>query len=177
LKKNKKQRRLVTRTIILVVLFSLVGYALYQNLNKESGNIEVGDPAINFKLDNIEGNEVELDSLKGKVVLVNFWGTWCKPCEKEMPAIQSAYDKYNSDGFEVLAVNIQESNFAVKKYINKRNLEFPVLLDKSGAIKDKYDVYNIPSSFFIDREGRVAKVFEGEMDEGKLDSWVEELVK
>jgi thiol-disulfide isomerase/thioredoxin len=94
LKKNKKQRRLVTRTIILVVLFSLVGYALYQNLNKESGNIEVGDPAINFKLDNIEGNEVELDSLKGKVVLVNFWGTWCKPCEKEMPAIQSAYDKY-----------------------------------------------------------------------------------
>lgn len=176
MKKNRKQRRLITRTIVLVVLFSLVGYALYQNLNKDSKVIKVGDQAINFKLENIKGEEMELKDLRGNVVLVNFWGTWCKPCEKEMPAIQAAYEKYNSKGFDVVAVNIQESNFLVEKFLTQRNLTFPVLLDKSGVVKDKYGVYEIPSSFFIDRNGKVVKVFEGEMEEKSLNNWIEELL-
>jgi peroxiredoxin len=175
MRKDKKKRRLLFRSIILVVLFSLVGYALYQNFNSDKGP-KLKDTAPNFELENLKGEKVQLKDLRGKVVLVNFWGTWCKPCEKEMPAIQTAYEKYGDQGFEVIAINIQQSNFQVKKYIQQRDLTFPVLLDQDGSIKDEYDVYKIPSSFFIDREGKISKIYEGEMEERELNTWIEELL-
>jgi peroxiredoxin len=176
MKKSKKQRRLIIRSVILIILFSLVGYALFKNLNQDKGP-QLNDSAPNFELENLKGERVQLKDLRGKVVLVNFWGTWCKPCEKEMPAIQAAYDKYRNQGFEVLAINIQESDFLVNKYTQQRNLTFPVLLDKTGSIKDEYNVYKIPSSFFIDKKGKIVKLYEGEMDEDKFDGWIEELLQ
>jgi thiol-disulfide isomerase/thioredoxin len=74
-----------------------------------------------------------LKDLKGKVVLVNFWGSWCVPCKKEMPAIQSVYDEFKDDGFEVLEINLSESNFSVTKFKEQNNIHLPILLDKGNS--------------------------------------------
>lgn len=175
--KNIKSKRLIFRTVILIGLFILMGYALYQNLIKDNATgLELGDQAPNFKLELLTGNEKELHELKGKVVLVNFWGTWCEPCKREMPAIQSVYDEYKSKGFEVLAVNLGESDIAVTRFEEENNFNFPMLLDKTNTVGALYNVNLIPSSFFIDENGKIVKKFEGEMKVEELKQWIESML-
>lgn len=169
----KKSKRLYFRTTILIILLSLVGYTLYNNLvGEKSKQPNVGDVAPNFKLETLNGEKVELRDLRGKVVLINFWGTWCKPCQEEMPAIQKVYDKYKEEGFEVLAVNLGESELAITKFRDSTNVDFPILKDKDSLVTEIYGVYLLPASFFINRDGEIVKTFEGELDITKLNDWV-----
>ncbi|MEB6551138.1 thiol-disulfide oxidoreductase ResA [Heyndrickxia sporothermodurans] len=169
---------MVIRTSILIILFLMVGYALYQNLNKDDKTVfaKEGKPAINFQLKNLNKEKVTLSDYKGKVVLLNFWGTWCEPCKKEMPAIESIYNKYKKDGFEVLAINLNESAFAISSFLKQNKVNIPVLLDKNDEVNKAYNVYRLPASFFIDRKGKIVRVHEGEMNEKQIEKWVKELL-
>ncbi|MFE4525892.1 thiol-disulfide oxidoreductase ResA [Cytobacillus firmus] len=169
----RKSKRLLIRTVILTILLFLVGYTLYSNLfSDKNKGVREGDRATNFKLDTLEGNSVELSNLKGKLVLINFWGTWCKPCKDEMPAIQEVYNQYNKEGFEVLAINLGESDLVVKNFKQTTKVDIPILMDKDNVVTDLYDVYRLPSSFFINRDGEVVKIIEGQLEEEALKDWV-----
>ncbi|NLV88452.1 MAG: TlpA family protein disulfide reductase [Tissierellia bacterium] len=113
--------------------------------------IASGKLAPNFTLKNLKGEEVSLEDYRGKLVLVNFWATWCKYCDMEMPDLQRL-DEENED-LVVLAVNVQEDKETVEAYIEKGGYEFEVVLDEEGEIATMYLVYGLPNSYFIDEEG------------------------
>jgi cytochrome c biogenesis protein CcmG, thiol:disulfide interchange protein DsbE len=127
-----------------------------------------GAPAPDFTLTTLTGQSVKLSGLKGQVVLINFWATWCGPCRQEMPAIQHAYDARKSRGLIVLAVNLNEPPKDVQAYVDSLHLSFPVLLDSSEAVSNLYRVRGYPTSFFVDRQGVVAVEQVGEMTDAQL---------
>ena len=129
----------------------------------------VGDPAPDFEL--VEagtGNKQRLSDFRGRPVLVNFWATWCAPCRTEMPALEKAAITYRNAGLQVLAVNFGESQPAVLAFAAELGLQLPLLLDSDGAVQATYRVPGYPSSYFIDRQARVAAVHLGILTEDQL---------
>lgn len=173
-----KQKRLLLRILILLLLFAGIGFALYQNLFarniKEA--IQVSKPAENFKLSQLNGEPIELKKLNGKAVLVNFWGSWCEPCKREMPYIQDAYNHYKKDNLEIVAINVQESDIAVKNFKISYSLTFPLALDKKGEVYRSWDISNLPTSIFISPDGTIKKIYEGEMTRKQLDQWITDIL-
>ena len=111
----------------------------------------VGDRAIDFKLDTLGGDSITLSELKGKKVIVNFWATWCPPCKEEMPILEEYYKKYGKD-VEILAINI-DPQYNVKEYQKTMGLTFPILLDNEDKINNAYDILTVPTTFIINEQG------------------------
>ena len=105
-----------------------------------------------FTLTDVEGEKWHLQDLHGKVVLVNFWATWCPPCRKEMPDLQALFDKYKSRGLIVLAISDEESG-KLTPFTTQQNITYPVMLDPGGKVHDLFQVDGIPKSFVYDRDG------------------------
>ncbi len=133
-------------------------------------------PAPDFTLSDPGGATVQLSALRGQVVLVNVWATWCPPCRAEMPMIDAAYAQYRDQGFTVLAVNQREDGRSVAAYMAQTGLSFPALLDRDGAVSAAYRANVLPSSFFIDRAGVVRAVYRGPMSRGVIAGTVEQLL-
>jgi thiol-disulfide isomerase/thioredoxin len=111
---------------------------------------------------------VRLSDLRGKVVWVNFWATWCVPCKQELPDIQAVYDEKKAQGLEVLEVNTQESPDLALPYFEERSLTVPLLLDTRGGVYEQYKLTGLPDSFFIDRDGKVAALYFGQLSPQKM---------
>ena len=110
---------------------------------------------IDFELKDLDGNNIKLSSIKGKVVLLNFWATWCPPCRAEMPSMQKLYDKFKDKGLELLAVNLQEDLQVVKDFADNSGFTFPILLDSNGEVGGIYGARSIPTTYIIDKKGNV----------------------
>lgn len=163
------------RSLILTVLIGALAYTLYMNFFTSKERVKVGSTAPDFVLTDLEGNKQQLSDYRGKGVFLNFWGTWCKPCEKEMPYMQNQYDFYKAQGVEVLAVNIAESNVAVKSFADKHNLTFPIPLDKDRQVLNAYGVKPLPTTFLIDKEGKVVEITSGLMTERMVRDYMERI--
>ena len=121
---------------------------------KSTEPIQPGLEIPNFTFPDINGREVSLSDHRGKVVLVNVWATWCPPCRQEMPSMQSLYEKFKGENFEILAVSIDsEGREAVAPFMLKMNLTFPALLDPGETIRSLYGITGVPESFIIDKQG------------------------
>ena len=107
-----------------------------------------------FTLEDLQGNPWHLQDLRGKVVLVNFWATWCPPCRKEMPDLDALYNKYKDQGFVVLAISDEEAA-KVSPFISEHKISYPVLLDPGRKVNDAFIVEGIPKSFVYDRSGKM----------------------
>ncbi|MDR0311989.1 MAG: TlpA family protein disulfide reductase [Treponema sp.] len=105
-----------------------------------------------------------LSALKGKVVFLNFWATWCGPCRVEMPSMETLYLKYKDKGFEILAVNSGERNSEVMSFMTSYGLSFPTVLDTDGTVSRFYGIQAIPTSYLIDREGNMILRLVGSID-------------
>jgi peroxiredoxin len=134
-------------------------------------------PAPNFSLTDLNGTKIALIDLKGQVLLINIWATWCPPCRVEMPAIQAAYEQYHDQGFIVLAVNLQEDPAAVAAFMRDYQLTFPALLDRDGQVSRAYQAAALPSSFFVDRRGVIRVIYRGPMPHSAIAGTVEQLLQ
>ncbi|WP_163101043.1 thiol-disulfide oxidoreductase ResA [Peribacillus alkalitolerans] len=171
-----KKKRLIMRTIILILLGAALAYTLYANFTKEKDEaVKLNSPAPDFVLNDMEGNKHKLSDYKGQGVFLNFWGTWCKPCEKEMPFMNNQYQKYKDQGVQILAVNVGESEFAVKSFVNDFDLTFPVLIDKKSQVQNAYGVNPLPVTFLIDKDGKVIDSITGTLTEKDIRDLMERI--
>jgi len=109
--------------------------------------------AQNFSLKDLNGQVVHLNDYRGKVIFLNFWATWCPPCIVEMPSMEKLYNEFKGEDFVILAVDMQEDFETVKRFKEKFNLTFPILLDEEGVVATYYGVMGLPATYFIDRQG------------------------
>jgi peroxiredoxin len=117
---------------------------------------KISKPAPDFIAKNIKGETVTLADFKGKVLLLNFWATWCGACKEEMASMQNLYSSLQADGVEVLAISIDRWNEdRIKEYVKDNHLTFPVLLDQDQKVRKKYHVMGLPTSYLIDGEGNI----------------------
>ena len=152
-------RRYLAATGLAVGLAAAIG--LPQSWSMGSRVPAVGMPVDEFRLTDLEGKTHSLSQYRGKVVLVNFWATWCKPCTTEMPAMQASFDKLRDKGFVVLAINELEDDAKVRDHIKQYGHTFPVLMDRDNKVANQFGVFGLPVSVFIDQQGRVQEYIKG----------------
>lgn len=179
-KRKKKRNRLIYRGVILAALVGALIFAIVSNLQKDNTVYRAGDVAPDFQLKQISDNH-ELDTLRlsefeGKGVMLNFWATWCKPCEAEMPFMQELYPKYKDKGVEIIAVSLDSTELVVDQFIDQYDLTFPIPHDTKGVIRDQYKVGPIPSTFFINPDGEIQEVVNGALTLDRLEGYLNEIV-
>ena len=121
-----------------------------------------GSPAPPFSLSSLDGGPVSLADLRGRVVLVNFWATWCKPCEDEMPAMQRLYQQLSGEGFELVAISVDEDVEAVRSFRDRYGLSFTILLDPDRSVAEAYQTFRFPESLLLRPDGVVVERYVGE---------------
>jgi len=136
------------------------------------------EPA-NFTLPLLNGGNAALSSYRGKVVILNFWATWCPPCRAEMPSMETLYQRLKNQGLEILAVDIGEDAAAVQQFTRNNHYTFPVLLDRERTASSPYGITAIPTSFIIDREGKIIAMIVGSIrwDDPKVIAAFDALLK
>ena len=168
----QKARRVNLQSIMMIFLIIIgIGTIVllqtkdsFFNLS-EKPRFEKGAPAPNFTLPGLDGKMVSLADYKGRVVLLNIWATWCPPCVEEMPSMEKLYQELKDEGFEILAVSIDESGAeAVLPFMKKHKLSFPALTDPEGVMKNLYRIIGVPESFIIDQNGIIVVEITGPRD-------------
>jgi peroxiredoxin len=117
--------------------------------------------APDFTLKSHSGRNVKLSELRGEVVLINFWASWCGPCRQEMPLLDELHNQYKALGFTVLGVNVEEDTYQARKLLKDMPVSFPVLFDDSSVVSKQYDVVAMPSTVLVDRNGNMRYLHKG----------------
>lgn len=142
---------------------------------------EVGRAGPDFLLEQPGGGTLRLSDLQGQPVVLNFWASWCAPCRAEMPELVAAYAQYRDEGLEIIAVNLQETNGRVLEFAEEFGIEFPIVIDRDGELKDVWrlggPVDGIPTSYFLDETGVVRDLVLGPLTEDGLTERVELLLR
>lgn len=174
-----------------VSLYTVINYNKNKTINQENSNnislpvensndkiamensqTPIKEKAIDFKLKDLNGNDVSLNDFKGKNVLLNFWATWCPPCKAEMPDMEKFYQENKNSDLVILAVNLGEDKQTVKSFIDKNKYNFNILLDSDQDVAIKYNIVSIPTSFFIDKESNIVSRKIGAMTIEEMKSYV-----
>lgn len=143
-------------------MFRLIVLCIAIALSQGAYAAAKGQTAPNFKLPGIKtGNLMSLKSLRGKVVYLDFWASWCGPCRQSLPLLNELRKELRRKGFEVLAVNLDEDKADAKAFLKQFPVSYPVLLDPNGKVPQKYDLPGMPTSYLIDRKGKIRKVHIG----------------
>jgi peroxiredoxin len=122
---------------------------------------DASGPAPAFTLATLDGSQGALSQYKGQVVMVNFWATWCGPCQQEMPLLDQMYKKYKPAGFTLIGVNVDKDAPPVKELLARKPVSFPVMLDPANQVSKAYHVDEMPSSVIIDRKGEIRYIHRG----------------
>jgi peroxiredoxin len=140
---------------------------------------DAGGPAPAFTLAALSGQQSALSEYKGQVVMVNFWATWCGPCQQEMPLLDQMYKKYKPAGFTLIGVNVDKEGPAVKELLARKPVSFPVLLDPANQVSKAYHVDEMPSSVIIDRKGQIRYIHRGYKpgDENEYQDRIRQLIR
>jgi len=136
-----------------------------------------GKAAPDFKLPGMDGDEVSLADLKGSVVLIDFWATWCGPCRASLPQLDGIYKAKKGAGLKAFAIDLKEEKDVVEKFVKETKLTIPVLLDSEGSVAEKYQVNGIPQTVVIGKDGKVKKVVRGSGNDEAIRKAVEEAMK
>ena len=159
--------KLVSR-VRLFSMLTLIVFSPSWNLNAQETAAQVfaragltllsqGVTPRDFTLETLETTQASLtlSELKGKAVLLNFWATWCPPCRDEMPSMEALYQRYKDSGLEIVAVNVREDSARVQAFMASYRLSFPAVLDADGRVSTVYGVRALPTSFLINKEGKI----------------------
>jgi peroxiredoxin len=152
---NFKQRsKLMSRAVS-------VGLASIVSLTVSAASIAPGAPAPAFQLHSSGSTELSLSDLKGQVVLINFWASWCGPCRQEMPVLEQLYKKYKAAGFTLLGVNVEPKSADAQDFLKATPVSFPILFDTDSKVSKLYEVAGMPSTVILDRTGKVRYIHHG----------------
>ncbi|MBI5560708.1 MAG: TlpA family protein disulfide reductase [Deltaproteobacteria bacterium] len=158
-----KGASLVAAVVVAVSVLAVVGFVLSQK--RKFTPVVAGSPAMDFTLPNLEGREIRLSDYRGKVVFLNFWATWCKPCEDEIPSMEALYEALKGQPFEIVAVSVDKDGpEVVSQFAKKYGITFTVLHDPKGTVKDLYKTTGVPETFIIDPNGIIAEKVWGPRD-------------
>jgi peroxiredoxin len=140
---------------------------------------DAGGPAPAFTLTALSGEPAALSGYRGQVVMVNFWATWCGPCQQEMPLLDQMYKKFKPAGFTLLGVNVDKDAPPVRELLARKPVSFPVLLDPANSVSRAYHVDEMPSSVIIDRKGEIRYVHRGYKpgDENEYQDRIRQLIR
>jgi len=179
---DRTQDLSIRRQARRVLLTSLGASALFGSLvapRRVRAAVAPSMPAPDFTLRSAEGGNLRLAEMRGRVVLVNFWATWCGPCKVEMPHLNRLYEKYRSAGFVLLGVNIDDDPRQASALATRMGLKFPVLFDTDKAVTRRYALDSMPGTVLIDRDGKVRHVHKGYREgvEATYDAQIRALVK
>jgi peroxiredoxin len=153
-KSGSKKHLVFLGIIVLLVVVLAIGYIAKGRTGKKI--ITQGDTAPDFRLPTADGAQVSLASLRGKVVMVHFWATWCPPCVEEIPTLDKLYRSFAGSDFEMLAVSVDEGGPSdVAAFMQKNALNIPVLFDPGRSVASLYGTYKFPETYILDREGVV----------------------
>ena len=165
------QRRPRGRWLVALAMLSLCAAALAQ-----SPATLLHKTAPGFVRTDLKGERIDLKQYQGKVVLLNFWATWCAPCQLELPKFEAWQKQYAAQGFQVLAVSMDDGDAPVRRTVRRLHLNFPVMMG-DAELGDKYGgVLGLPITFLIDRKGNVAAKIKGESDLRAMESQVKILL-
>lgn len=145
---------------VLVNVFTFVLFSSSLSLNA----LEISDQAPNFTLKSTQGENLNLVEQRGQIIVINFWASWCGPCRKEMPMLESFYNRYKNLGVSVWGINVEQENQAGRDFLADLNLNFPIFFDASNTIAAAYQVEAMPTTVIVDRGGKVRFVFKGYKD-------------
>ncbi len=162
--------RLTITIISLAILAVAFGVVWMQSSKYEP--LTVGKPAPDFNLPDLNDKTVRLSDYRGKVVFLNFWATWCKPCREEMPSMEVLYKNFEGDGFVVLAVSIDRvtTKKDIPPFVKSMSLTFPILVDSWGQTDKRYKLMGVPETYIIDQQGILREKVIGPRDWTVLDN-------
>lgn len=168
------------RTNIATLMFVAVAVGLlillaFAFASPQGNRPQEGDPAPDFELTLLDGSQVSLSNLRGQVVVLNFWASWCGPCRQEAPALQQVWEAYEGRGVVMLGVSYQDAEDASQQFIEQFGLTYANGIDVGGRISRAYGVTGVPETFLIDRQGRVAWSRLGEVTAERLTRQLEQL--
>jgi len=175
-KADMRPRKTGTVFVVIALLVALVGLPAFDGWSMGSRVPVVGMQAEDFSLIDLEGKPHSLSHYRGKIVLMNFWATWCKSCTTEMPAMQASFDKLRDKGFVVLAINELEDDATVREHIKRHGYTYPVLMDRDNKVANQFGVFGLPVSVFVDKKGVVQGYIKGGLlTEQKIQEFVDRL--
>ncbi|MFN5343079.1 MAG: redoxin domain-containing protein [Roseiflexaceae bacterium] len=167
----------VRRELMMVILGGLIGIVIVAIVWVASARLaapvmpaaaETNRPATDFTLPLLGGDTLTLSAYRGKIVVLNFWGTWCEPCKAETPALEAAYQQLKSQNVEFIGINLRhqeapgiQGDIDVANFVDEYGVSYPVVFDTKGEISQKYQISPIPVSYFIDAQGNVRYVYVG----------------
>jgi len=121
----------------------------------------VDGPAPDFTLEGADGQRMQLSDLRGEIVMINFWASWCGPCRQEMPLLDQLHNQYKALGFTVLGVNVEENPVKAKDLLKQIPVSFPILFDSDNKVSKRYNVIAMPSTILVDRNGNMRYLHQG----------------
>jgi peroxiredoxin len=164
------KKKILLIMVLLLVVIPLIGYGCLSKTSSatpsnsgQSTQSESKTTAPNFSWKDNSGSLINLSDLKGKVVLLDFWATWCGPCRETIPHVEAIYEKYLAKGVEVLGINLDDTSKldSVKQFIKDNGMKYQVINDASGTVSQQYGVTSIPRFFIVDKNGYIDKMIIG----------------
>lgn len=170
------------RTIQIVILFAVLllgGYAIWAALfgGDKAGRPEAGGEPPPFTLADTTGGVQSLSDYEGRPIVINFWGSFCEPCVKEMPEFERQFEKWKDRGLAILAINLSEDTLTVNNFVNRFDLSYPILRDVDRKIERQYGLRQYPTTFFVKPDGTIMEVVVGGMLESDINARVERLLE
>jgi peroxiredoxin len=176
-----RRLKLVGQGVAIGLVASLLGLLVWKVAQDEGGNPAAQfaegktTSAPLFTLERLEGDgSVRLESLRGKVVVINFWASWCEPCKKEMPRLEQAWQRYRGRGVTFIGVNTTDFTGDAERFVDRYHLTFPVVRDGNGRVLAKYGGLPIPWTYFVNREGLIVGYIRGEVTAEALEDGLQE---
>ncbi len=182
---HRKLIAMAAVAIPLIALFAILGVALGRSggvpagiaINSAFGEVDVDpDMARDFVVTTFDGEELRLSDLRGQVVMLDFWASWCSPCRQEAPVLSAAYADYKAQGVEFLGVAIWDIESEAKRFALESGAAYPMGVDTKGNIAIDYGLTGIPEKYFIDAEGRIVRKFVGPVSDDILERVFSELL-
>lgn len=162
--------------VILISVILIGGYAIGRSFITPVTKVEAGSRPPEFSLPDTNGNVHSLSDYEDRALVINFWGTFCPPCVKEMPEFQRQAEKWKDEPFDIIAINLSEDRLTVNNFLKRFDLEYTILLDRDRKVERSYKLRSYPTTFFVRPDGTIMEAYVGGMTEEEIDLRVRKLL-